>query len=195
MRFLIGAGGTLALVIASFAVRSSKVESVPAMRRADPSVVTETLKSSDLISGTSTLVSDTGDRSFRLPKGLEAQVPGSVRNTGSVESEEQRLDREAMLQQFEIGLDLTGPQRASVGKILWERDAEIAAYHSEIRASGVFWVWGHEKKSREILAVSQARVTSILSPEQAQRLSRLYEDGRLSEGVSFEITPEMVVLR
>lgn len=111
------------------------------------------------------------------------------------EREESSLDRERTLLQLEAGLGLSPEQRRHFEVVLLEREGAIEAFHAEIRASKVLWTWGYDKRIREILASSQARMTAVLSPEQTRRFYGLYEQGTVTEGVSFEITPELTILR
>jgi len=111
------------------------------------------------------------------------------------EDDEAGRDREHALLVLEHELGLNAEQKRQVARILRERDAEVVAFHEEIRASKVFWIWGHEKKVREILASSQVRVASVLSADQSRGYFRMLEEGRLLEGASFEITPGLTVLR
>jgi hypothetical protein len=103
--------------------------------------------------------------------------------------------REEMLALMARELHLTPEQRVSIDRILRNRDSQIASYHLEIRASKVFSAWAHERRGREILAESQAQISAALTPLESQRYYEMLESRMLVEGVSFEITPDLAVIR
>lgn len=92
-------------------------------------------------------------------------------------------------------LGMTPDQRRFVLEVLLAREAEVVTWHAEIRSSRVLNVWAHDRRAREILAASQARIHSRLTPEQSGKFIDLLDSGRLLEGIAFEVTPGMVVVR
>ena len=116
-----------------------------------------------------------------------------------VAPEEEAEDAQALLREklslLEGDLGLSRQQMLFIESVWRERDAEIAALHADIRASKVLWIWGHDKRAREILAASHARIAAGLSPEQSQRFFAILESGRLAEGVSFRVTPDITVVQ
>ncbi len=112
-----------------------------------------------------------------------------------VDVEDRGLERERLLLQLETGLGLTPAQRVRFEEILMAREAEVEAYHAKIRASKVVWTWGYERRTREILAATQAQMTSVLSAQQVDRFYALYEERKVVDGISLEITPELTVIR
>lgn len=110
-------------------------------------------------------------------------------------SEEGRLWRERNLALLERELGLNAAQRLHIARVWQDRDAQVAAFHAEIRSLKVLWVWGHDRKAREILAASHARIAALLSLEQTQRFYEILESRALAEGISFEVTPEITVVR
>jgi hypothetical protein len=126
---------------------------------------------------------------IEVPK---VEVVSVARESDSDESQALLREKIALLQHE---LSLTPSQRLHVEKALRERDSEVAAFHAEIRSSKVLLIWAHDKKAREILAASQARIAAILTPEQSRRYFEILESGRLAEGVSFEISPDLTVIR
>lgn len=126
---------------------------------------------------------------------VETQAVAPVAAAPEEKDDDSGEARERALLLLEQALALSPGQRILVEQIWRERDAEVAVYHAEIRAAKVLWVWGHDRKAREILAASQARVAAALYPEQSRRYVELLESGKLAEGVSFEVTPEITVIR
>jgi hypothetical protein len=106
-----------------------------------------------------------------------------------------KADREGALLRFKDDLKLSTEQEEYFGRVLLDRDAEIASYHARIRASKVFSVRDHEERAREILTSSQLRLMVVLDPDQERRFRELYDRHLVSEGISFEITPEITVIR
>jgi len=92
-------------------------------------------------------------------------------------------------------LRLTSNQRQFIEEALMRRETEVAAWHAEIRASGFVNAWAHDRRAREIIAASQAQIISGLTPDQSRRFVDLLDSGRLPEGIAFEVTPGIVVVR
>jgi len=109
--------------------------------------------------------------------------------------EEGQKSRERNLATLDRELGLTQDQRHHIDQVWRAREAQVSAYHAEIRASKVLWVWGHDRKAREILAASHAQSASVLSVEQSRKFFEILESGRLAEGISFEVTPDLTVIR
>ncbi len=124
-----------------------------------------------------------------------AVTPGDVDPDRLDAIEEEQRTRERNLASLDRELELTQAQRHRIDQVWRDREAQVSAYHAEIRASKVLWVWGHDRRAREILAASHAQIASVLSVEQARKFFEILESGRLAEGVSFEVTPDLTVIR
>lgn len=108
---------------------------------------------------------------------------------------EEKLHREMQLSILETGLELSPTQRSRIESFLLERDEAVARYHATIRESKVLVILEHDRRAREFLAATQAQIASVLAPDQSAKYLAMLEDGKLKEGISYEITPDLAVIR
>ncbi|HXX92531.1 MAG TPA: hypothetical protein VEN81_02795 [Planctomycetota bacterium] len=187
--------GVAALAMSAVAVRSLPPETVPIVRRT-AEVIGPAAVLSPVLSERPK--SEPGDPiSLIVPaRPEEVPLPPTLPSTRDAEEiQELEASREENLLILEHELALSRSQRIEVGNILATRNAQIAAYHADLRASKTFFIAGHDRKAREILEESQARIARVLDGEQSRGYFRLIEEKRIVEGVAFQVTPDMTVIR
>lgn len=159
----------------------------------------ELKRSSDTVVESQSNPKDAGQDERTAAKDPNAgALPEAVSRSAAVPTssdDDIRLGSARTLLKFKEELALSKQQKEYFERVLLERDTELSTYHAQVRASKVFSIWEHEKKVRGILITSQLRLVAILDSVQEQRFHELYEQHLVIEGVSFEITPEMTVIR
>jgi len=89
---------------------------------------------------------------------------------------------------------LTAIQRASLERILREREEEIQACHQEMRTSGVIDIRRYEWQTGQMKEVWFLRLDSLLDRSQHELFVALVQKGFLNEGLAFTVEPGMTVL-
>jgi hypothetical protein len=95
---------------------------------------------------------------------------------------------------FEHELELSPEQRQRMEQILVRREREIAELQRGIVNSGVFRVREYDYQVRQLQAVSYEEIAGVLDGPQRRRWTDLMAEGRLGDGVLFEVLPTLVVL-
>lgn len=98
----------------------------------------------------------------------------------------------AVLLRRELGLDPA--QAGRLEDILREREDRIAAYHQEIRSSGVFNPRDYDRRTWDLRFESYRRIEALLDSAQRARFQVLASQGRLNDPVAFELDESLVVL-
>ena len=193
-RFIIVLG--LGIGATAFGLRSTQVVPSSSVRIAGRSVEAEAIPVAEPCS--SIREQDVAGSRVSPHSGLQEDPLTDAAETDSVRLEaieEAQRKRERNLDFLHRELGLTQVQRQHVERVWSDRDAEVSALHSEIRASKVLWLWDHDRNARRILATSHALIAAALSGEQSRKFFEILESGRLAEGISFELTPDMTVVR
>ena len=99
-----------------------------------------------------------------------------------------------MLQVIRRELRPTADQFRRIMELLRSRDADIEAYHEQVRASGVFNAPEYSHRIRMIQADSYDRLAQVLDSDQARRFGDLVARRLLPDAVAFEVDSSMVVL-
>jgi hypothetical protein len=89
---------------------------------------------------------------------------------------------------------LTAIQRASLERILREREEEIQACHQEMRNSGVIDIRRYEWQTGQMKDVWFLRLDALLDRSQHELFVALVQKGYLNEGLAFTVEPGMTVL-
>jgi hypothetical protein len=127
---------------------------------------------------------------------VETSVPEARRESRKADAGSATLERsrENMLYYLERELELAPEQILRITRVLQERQKEIEGFFKELRASRVFRTSEYERKVEAIREESYRRMGEMLGPAQYQRYTDLLAQGKLSDTVAFEMTPEMIVL-
>lgn len=96
------------------------------------------------------------------------------------------LGRELALSEF---------QRARVLAVLQRREANIAGYHRQILAAGVFSESDYDRRTGRLRLDSYDEIASVLDSAQGQAFSAMVAEARLGDGSAFEIPEGLVIIR
>lgn len=180
MKTAVATGG-LILFLVAFAARPSSLPAAPERRPETPARI-----EAPLVVTLPEPVPAAPEPSRPAPETAPAALPAPAGKLIAVQ--------QVLLLCTERELGLSPEQRRHVEEAMLQRQAEVAAYQDEIRRTRVLREREYDRRIREIMGASYARMSQVFGSAQNRRFMDLLADGRLSDGVEFELDPDIVIV-